>query len=217
MATDEIKPKMKLWKKILLGVGGTLLLWGILIAIILIWTITWILFFAIAGISLFVWVIISTILLYQKFWLKKVPEVMKVNLEDLRERVKYMMKNDRDNPDNFFIEKQIPMKIGERGAEKTIIWKFIGKGMELMQNRVVLVNAKNPDEMAILIEPAQEEINEVAIKMAEHQPDIVVSETIPGGVDEFGRPITRIRITRPTQAQVKEEKEKEEAIERSAF
>ena len=37
MATDEIKPKMKLWKKILLGVGGTLLLWGILIAIILIW------------------------------------------------------------------------------------------------------------------------------------------------------------------------------------
>lgn len=213
----EVKTKMKLWKKILIGVGGTLTLLGIIIAIILIWDIPLIVLFIIGGISLIVWVIISTILIYQKIK-KKEPEVIKVNLEDLRELVKYKMKYDEDNPDNFIIYKQIPVKIGEPGSERTLIWKFIGKGTELNQDRVVLVNAKNTNEMAFLVDPTEKEIIEVAIGMAEHQPDITTREIIPGGIDEFGRPIpTRVKITSQSRAEVKEEKEKEEAEKQVAF
>ncbi|MEK7179939.1 MAG: hypothetical protein AAB706_00525 [Patescibacteria group bacterium] len=209
--------KMRLWKKVLIGLGITLFVLGVIIAIILIWKVTWILFFIIGGIALFIWVIISTVLIYQKLT-KKEPVTIKANLEDLKELIIFKMKTDRDNPDNFMILQQIPIKIGERGGEKTIIWKFVGKGVETNQNRVALINGKNTNEIAILIEPTEKEIIETAVGMAEDKPDVITREIIPAGVDDFGMPTpARVKMTSMSRAEAKEEKEKEEAEVKTAF
>src|SRR3990167_5232714 len=114
MNTDTEPKRMKLWKKILIGVGGTLILLGIALAVILTFDVTWYLLLALGGVSFVVWVIIATILIYQKI-IKKEPEVIRVNLEDAEELVKYRMKYDEDNPDNFIIKERRLWKMGEPG------------------------------------------------------------------------------------------------------
>ena len=213
----EPKPKMKLSHKVWIGIGVTFGLIGICLGIILIWNVAWWLLGVIGGISFLVWIVISTVLIYRKIS-KKEPETLKINLEDVEELAKYKMKYDTENPDNFTIKKRRLWKIGQPGAERIPILALIGYGSELMEERIILINQKNQNETTILINETIQEAYQEAIRMAENQPDIITKEIVPGGIDEFGRPLPgRMIVKSQSRAEAKEEKEIEKAKEEVTF
>lgn len=208
---------MKTWKKVLIGAGISVFL--LLVALILKLVFDWS-WWVVGGTGIAFgsgWIVFGIVFLVLKLT-KKDPEVLVTNLEDVEELIKHKMKYDQENPDNFVIEKRRLWKIGEPGSERTPIAVFIGYGSELLENRIVLVNLKNPTEMSVLIEETLEDAMKEAVKMSEHQPDIMTREILPGGIDEFGRPQpTRVIVKSQSRAEVKEKKEEEEALKKVEF
>jgi len=202
---------MKTWQKIFFfGFGGTIL---ILIGIMLIpllsnaswwWFGGTLIFFA------FAWIVVGIIFLVIKLN-KKPPVKLKIDLKDAKKRAIYEMKYDDDNPDNFKIDRNKLIRIGEKGTEPTPILVLDGKGTELNQQRTIIINMNNPkQEKTSLIDATKEEIVDCIMGIAEHPPE-EIREKITTKLDQFGRPITETETRRPSSVEIKEQKEKEEA------
>lgn len=208
---------MRTWIKVLIGSSINFLILLILLVLTLILEFTWIIFILVGSLSLVIWLPILSVITYNKIFRKK-PETLKVNLEDVEIMAKYMESHDEENPDNFIIQERKLYKVGEAGSERTHVGVLIGKGTELKQKRVVIVNLQNPKESTRLIDPSDDEVERMVIKISESQPEQEVTETIPGGVDVFGRPTSPKIITRKvSRAEAKDIKEKEDAEEKLSF
>jgi hypothetical protein len=213
---------MKTWKIISIIAGVSVFLLVLSLSFKLIFNWSW---WVVIGTSIFLssgWLVGGIIFLIIKLT-KKEPTILTPNLEDVEELVKYKMKHDEENPDNFIIEERRLWKIGEPESERTPIWVLSGHGSELMEDRVVLVNSKNLAEISFLInknlKDNLKEILEEATRMAEHQPDIITREVVPGGgVDEFGRPIpTKVIVRSQSRTEMKQKEEEEEVEKKTAF
>jgi len=156
--------------------------------------------------------IVGGIILITK-WKKKPIIQQKINLRDAKSRVIYEMKHDEDNPDNFRIDSFEITKEGSAKSEKTPVATFYGIGTELNQKRVVIVNLNNPKhEVTMLIDPTKEEIKQARNSIADN-PEEEIREETTIGMDQFNRPITTTKTTRPTSAERKQEEEIKKAEE----
>lgn len=155
-------------------------------------------------------IIIGIIVISIRLSKRKTPEVMKINIKGEKEKAIYEAKYDGDNPDNFKILKQKVVHIGEKGSEKTPILLLEGKGTELNQVRVVIINMNNTKKRTILINPtSSNEINEAIRLIADNPPEESIKEETTTGIDAFGRPVTTTRTIRPNSAEsIRKEEEK---------
>lgn len=208
---------MKTWIKVLIGVGGTVFLLGIVLVVTLITKISWVILGIISILALIVWVIISTILVYNYLKRKK-PITESLNIGESIKLAKYKVAYHEDNPDNFIVENAEVHRVGEPGTERTPILVIHGKGSEKNTKRVIIINSEDTKEITDLIDPTEEKINMMIMKMSKRQPEQEISETIPGGIDEFGRYTpAKVRTIRTTHSEIKKDEEKKEAEERTIY
>lgn len=133
-----------------------------------------------------------------------------------RKLVVKAFKEDEDDPDNFMIKEFKPMNIGERGTEKTPIIVYIGKGTELDNDLVGIINLntkkiaklKNPNKLDII-----SQINSIADHPVEEK-EIIETKT---GLDAFGRPTTTTISKKMTQEEKKKEEDKKVLDETNAM
>lgn len=208
---------MKVWQWVIIIAivfSGLFLIGGILIPII--FNTSWWWFFGIFIFLIFSWAIIGLIFLIL-FLMKKPPIKLKIDLKDAKKREIYEMKYDQDNADNFKITRDQPLeRIGEKGTDPTPILVLEGIGTEKNQKRASVINMNNPkQEVSRLIDYTDEKLERAINKIAEKPPEEEKRE-ITLGTDDFGRPITTTKITRPsTSFQAKMEKEQQEAEEKN--
>lgn len=210
---------MKTWEKwglIGLGIFSALLLLliGIFIVVILKFSLWW-LWSALIVLSI-AWLIVGGYFLWQSIS-QKIPDVEQVDLGEAENIARYDNVYDKDNPDNFMMIDKKLFKIGTEGSEKTPIQIFRGQGSELLEARWFLINLKNIKEKSLLIEPTREEVIEATIKLADAQPTTEIIESVSEGLDQWGRPQMKVKVTRQTPAQLKEEKAKEEEEKKLAL
>lgn len=194
-----------------ISIGGTLsILAFFLIVPVIIMNKSWWWFFLPLIILIVIGLILGLIIFLTK--LNKKPIVTKkISLKDARARVIYDMKHDEDNPDNFKIDYFLTTKEGSTKFEKTPVVTFYGTGTENNENRAVVVNLNNPkQETSMLIDKQEDEIKEARRLIADNPSEEIKEETTIG-MDNFGRPITTTKTTRPSQAERKAEEEKKEA------
>lgn len=204
---------MKLWKIALICIGLTFFILGIfLIVPVIILNKSWKWFFYPLLGMMFAWFSFGLIILALKLWFRPKPLKEKIDLRDAKIKAVYDMKYDEDNPDNFYIVNHQTLKIGRQGAEVTPIAFFSGKGMELNQIRVHLINLSNPKETSSLVDPSDDEISYAISKLADYPPE-EIKEEITTRRDQFGFP----EIVRKTSRPSVEEKEKEEAEKKNAM
>lgn len=209
---------MKLWKIVLIVLGSTFaILMFLMIVPVIIMNQSWWWFFGPFIFFIFAYIVIGVVILIVKIVTKKHPKEKKINIKDAKLRAVYDMKYDPDNPDNLKIERWGAFKIGEKGAEKTPILAIRGKGTEMNQVRVLIINLNNPkNESSSLIDPTEEEIKEAINFIADHPPQEVVEE-IRTSIGQFGIPET-VKITRrPSSVEEKEKKEEEVAEKGNAM
>ena len=202
---------MKLWKIILIVLGITFaILTFFMVVPVIIMDKSWWWFFAPLIFFVIVYLIIGLIILIIKIVTKKKPKELKINIRDAKLRAVYDTKYDLDNPDNLKIQNTTLVRIGERGSEKTPILVVRGKGTEMNQRRVIIINLNNPkNESTSLIDPIEpEEVDKYTKLIAENPPEEIIEE-IKEGIGQFGMPERTRKIRRPSVA---EEKKKEEEI-----
>ena len=189
----------------LIGIGGTILFLGLMIVIpvvVLGASFWW--FWTSLILTIVIWGIVGGVFIALWFSKKK-PIILELDLEKAKERAVYEIKNDKDNPDNFKIDKCYLWKIGSPGKKRTPVHILIGKGTEKLNRRVVIINGNNPEkEITFLIDPTQEEIKESARLISDEPPELeYVYE--PSEMDFFGNQPRVVKRTRPS-TEVKEEK-----------
>lgn len=209
---------MKLYKWLLMGFGGTFLaLAFFMIVPVIIMDLSWWWFFAPFIFFIIAWIIVGIVLLITRLK-KKSPERIKINLRDAKKRAVHEIKYDEDNPDNFKIKISRLVRIGESNKEKTPILILDGVGTELNQRRVIIINLNNPKhEMTKLVDPDNTEISMAIRLIAEHPPEDETKEEITIGTDQFGRPTSTTKISRPSKSEKKEQEEKQKAEESNAM
>ena len=193
------------WKIILPLIGCILILVFMLIVPVIIYDKSWWWFF---GTLIFLAVVGATIgiIFFILSLKKKAVSTIKLDVKQAKEKARMEIRDEFDNPDNFKIEKSRLERWGQRGTERTPILILEGIGTEKKQKRVVIMNLNNPKkESTKLINPTIEEMDRAIKLMAENPPEDVEEKTM--GLDEFGRPITKI-TKRPSFYE--KEKEKEE-------
>jgi hypothetical protein len=153
--------------------------------------------------------------------INKKPKVKtaKISLRDGQDRAIYEMKYDNDNPDNFRVDKKYIAKIGVEGSEKTPIGVYIGKGTELNQDRVFLINLNEPkkESSSFILKNTTDqeaEIREKIILLADNQPEEIQEKVTQQ--DSFGNVIAVRETRRPNSRKAQEEKENKEAEEANA-
>ena len=208
---------MKTWVKVLIGIGSTILVLGAIIVITIFTEISWILFGLISALTLIIWVVIGTIMIYA--WIKrKKPITETLNLEETIKMAKYQISHNEDNPDNFIVQESEIHREGEPGSERDVIRVLHGKGTETLQKITFIVNLQDPKENTDLRDASKEKIDLMIKKISRRQESQEVSETIPGGVDAYGNILPpRTRVIRATQSQIKKEAEIKEAEEQTAY
>lgn len=153
--------------------------------------------------------IIGLVIIIVKFVKRKKPEVSKLNIRDAKRKAIYEMKMEDDNPDNFKIEQEKTMHIGEKGGEKTIVLLLEGYGTELRQKRIVIINMSNPKQKQTrLIDPEIEEVKECIRLIADNPPEEIVEETTTT-VGPFGMPTTKTTIRKPSSVETTKKEEEE--------
>jgi len=207
---------MKLWKWLLIGFGGTAIIlafFGIYPVAILNKSWWWL---GIPSIFFFLaWIIVGIIILVTRLR-KKAPEKIKINLKDAKQRAIYEIKYDEDNPDNFKIDKYYFGRAGDKNFEQTPILILDGKGTELNERIVMIMNLNNPKhEITRLGDVSPEEVVKRANAMAEHPIEEEKKEQITIGTDIYGKPETK--IVRPTTMEKQEQEEKQKAEESNAM
>ncbi len=194
-----------------ISIGGTLsILAFFLIVPVIIMNLSWWWFFLPLIILIVIGLVVGLIIFLTKLNKKSIV-TKKISLKDARARVIYDMKHDEDNPDNFKIDYFLTTKEGDPKFPKTPVVTFYGTGTENNENRAVVVNLNNPkQETSMLIDKQEDEIKEARRLIADNPSEEIKEETTIG-MDNFGRPITTTKTTRPSQAERKAEEEKKEA------
>ena len=208
---------MKAWQwVIIVSVIITVVFLIIGIVIPIVFDTTWWWFFGIFIFLIFSWIVIGTIFLII-FLTKKQPVKAKIDLKDAMKREIYDMKYDENNADNFKINGHKRFeRIGERGTDPTPILILDGIGTEKKQRRVSVINMNNPkQEVSRLINPTEDAIERAINKIAERPPEEDIKEEITLGTDQFGRPITKTKIQRPSSTEAKLEREQKEVEEKN--
>jgi hypothetical protein len=130
---------------------------------------------------------------------------------DARAKAVLELKMDEDNPDNFMIEEQRIKRVGQSGYNRTPILWLHGKGSEKNQVIDALINLDNiKGETTWLRNKTEKQIIEAMSGMAEN-PESEIKEERSIGIDEFGRPMTKITTTKQSIAEIKLKEEKAEA------
>jgi hypothetical protein len=208
---------MKLTTGLIIGlIGSGLILVFFLIVPVIIYDQSWWWLFAPLIFILLVWIAIGIILLILHF--KKKPIIKaNIDLKGAEKRAIYEMKYDTANPDNFKIIKPARLeRIGEKGTELTPICIIEGLGTEKNERRAIVSNLNNPkQETTKLINYTPEQLERAIKKIAERPPEEDTKEETTLGVDQFGRPITTTRITRPSSTEKKAEEEKKKVEEKN--
>lgn len=205
-------------KQIILIISGIftfILLLFSLIVLALILKLNWWWFFGTLIGSAVIWLTIGFIMLIKKLN-APLPERIKIDIKDAKEKEVNAIKLDSDNPDNFMIEKSRLERHGREGAEKTPILILEGYGTEKMQKRVSIINLNNPDkEVTRLIAPKPEEVQRAIRLIAENPTDEPTVEDIQTGFG-FGMPSQHIRRVIPSSQQARDKLDKQEAEEKGA-
>lgn len=204
---------MKLWKIILIVLGITFAILTFLMVVpVIIMDKSWWWFFAPLIFFVIVYLGIGLVILIIKVITKKSPKELKINIKDAKLRAVYDTKYDLDNPDNLKIEKTTLVRVGEKGAEKTPILVVRGKGTEMNQRRVIIINLNNPkNESTSLIDPIEpEEVDKYTRLIAEHPPEEIIEE-IKTGIGQSGMPETVRKIRRQSTVEEKKKEEEEKA------
>mgnify|MGYP001561717404 CR=1 FL=1 len=154
--------------------------------------------------------ITGIIFLIFKLRVKKEPKI-ELEPKDARAKAVYELKMDEDNPDNFIVEKQKILRVGMIGLPRTSILWLKGKGSEKNQRIDALINlGDTKGEISWLRGGTDQESKETAKGMALNPSEEIVEEKIMG-IDEFGRPTTRVTTKKASQVEKKLEEEKKEA------
>jgi len=209
---------LKLYKWLLIGFGCTFIILAFFMVVpVIIMNLSWWWFFIPFIFFIFAWIVVGVILLVTRLR-KKPPEKIKINLKDAKQRAIYEIKYDEDNPDNFKIKWHKLWKVGNDKDGRIPVVEFNGSGTELNNKRVVIVNLNNPKhEMTKLIDPSREEVIRACIDISDFKPEESIKEETTIGMDNFGRPITTTKTTRPSQIEKKEQEEKTKAEEVNAM
>jgi hypothetical protein len=153
---------------------------------------------------------IGIIFLIFKLKSKKEPKI-RLEPKDAREKAVYELKMDEDNPDNFIIKEQRIVRAGMQGYARTPIYWLHGKGSEKNEVIDALINLDNPKgEIVWQRGKSEKAILEIIRLMAEN-PESEITEERTIGIDEFGRPTTRVTTRKASIAEKKLEDEKKEA------
>lgn len=210
---------MKLWKIILIVLGITFaILTFFMIVPVIIMDKSWWWFFGPLIFFIVAYIVAGLVILIIKIITRKKPKEMKINIRDAKLRAVYDTKYDLDNPDNLKIEKTTLVRVGEKGAEKTPILVVRGKGTEMNQRRVIIINLNNPkNESTSLIDPIEpEEVDKYTKLIAEHPPEEIIEET-KTTMGQFGMPETIRKIRRPSTIEQQKKEEEEKAEEANAL
>jgi len=202
---------------VLIGLGASLLILGIIIGIPILWVgVSWLLLLWVFLGELGVWGIIGIIFLILK-WQKKPQKITGISVSNAKLKAVNEVKMDEDNPDNLKIKNSIIINEGDPAKEKTkFIW-ISGVGTETNAKINVIMNLRNPTQETIRIDDVSEEhILEVIRKFAENPDEKTVEETTQTS-DPFGRPIIKTTTTKSSSAEKKEQEEKEQAEKAQAL
>jgi len=145
----------------------------------------------------------------------KVKKEPKIELEpkDAREKAVFELLCDNDNPDNYIISEPRIVRTGQPGHTRTPIYWLHGKGSEKNEVIDALINLANPKgEITWLRNKTEKQVLE-AIRVMAEMPENEVREERSIGIDEYGRPTTKITTTRQSIAEIKLDEEKKEAEE----
>lgn len=204
---------MKWWVLLFIILGGCFLFLGLALFIpVLALDQSWWWFFGTLIGEAFLGLIGLVILLIVKLSKRK-PEEPKIDVKGAINKTIHEQKYDINNPDNF-----VPKwwKRKDMMAKGTIIMKILevhGKGTELNEDRIVLINLDNAKQaQTLLINKTDEEVRIAAIEMAGVNLDEIKEEIITG-TDKYGRPLTTVKSSIPTELEKKIEEEKKEAEE----
>ena len=208
---------MKPWQKILYSfIGGSLLFIIISLVIPIATKSSWWWFGITFSLIIFLWILAGTVFLISKAFKQK-TKTEKINIRAARARAVYEMKYDENNPDNFKINNENVIRVGEAGSERTPVLLLEGKGTECNQRRVIVVNLNNPkQEQTKLIDPTDQDIILAAKLIAEHPQDEIMEKTEMSR-DQFGNPTMIKTVKKASISEQKEAKDKEEAEEKNAM
>lgn len=124
------------------------------------------------------------------------------------------LKNDEDNPDNFVVEKQVLMRVGEPNAPRTPVLWLSGIGSELNQRIDAIINLDAQKlEITWLRNATENQIRDAVRLMAEN-PETEILEQSSQSLDAFGRP-TITTTTRKISQREKEEKEQQKEADQA--
>lgn len=136
-----------------------------------------------------------------------------INKEDAFKRSQEYVLWHKTNPDNFIINGEIPLNVGESGSERTPLVYFFGRGSESNLRIDFIVNLEDSTKKKLvcsyLVGKEKNEVQEAINSMAKNPATEIKEEKITTP-DEFGRPITKITTKRLTEQQKKEEEEKKQ-------
>lgn len=203
---------------VLIIIAGTLfpLIFMVVVPVIIL-NMTWWWVFGTLIAELIIGLILTAIFLYFKLS-KKAPAKIKLDIKSAKEYAIHTMKTDPDNPDNFSIEVSKLLRIGERGAEKTPILHLKGRGTETTTERHAIINLNNPrKEMTTLINPTPFEVEDAINKIAEHPAEEKETEERTIGMDDYGRPVTKIVSRRVSANEKRAEEDRKTAEEAQAI
>lgn len=171
-----MKKRHRRW---LWGTGiGTLVLWVIFIILTLALSWRWIVFWILFGTFGTAWLVVGIVFLVKR--LKK-PEkkIEKIDPQSAIEKVKTIVKEDRDNPDNLEKDWHRIRKLGRKDKEPTpvLIVNFLGS--EKKEERPFIVNLNNPNK-EIAEMPVGSRLPELIIEanaIADYPEEIITEET----------------------------------------
>lgn len=118
---------------------------------------------------------------------------------------------EEDNPDNFIVEDKIISNVGEKGSPRTTILWLKGHGSELGDRFDAIINLSDKNQkISWLTNATDNKVKSVINGMAENPEHEITEERIMG-LDEFGRPTTKLITKKVSETEKKEEEAKEEA------
>lgn len=207
--------KLKPLHKILLGIFAVVIPLIILIILKLIFKWSWWVvsgyLIAIAVIALIVGITILIIRLKNKQ-----KSEFKIDPDEAERLAIDKIKKDEYNPDNFFREDRLILRVGE-GTEKTPVLWIWGKGTETLNRIDIIVNLIDPSkEICWMTNKPEKFVREQIRVLAQHPESNTVEERTIGR-DEMGMPVTRIKTIKSNIEQQKKEEADKQAKEANSF
>lgn len=201
--------------KILLVISGILLPLITLIILKLVFNWSWWVIIWYLIIVFVVSLIIGIVILIIKLNKKKDSE-FKIDPDEAERIAIEKIKMDEYNPDNFFREDRLILRVGQ-GTEKTPILWLWGKGTETLNRMDIIVNLiDSSKEICWMVNKPEKFVREQIKLLAQHPESSTVEERTIGR-DEMGMPVTRIKTIKSSIEEKKKEEAEKQATETNAY